>query len=173
MDDLVRKIDRWIDETLEAHCSQMISCKCLYSYFGEYYSEEFLNRCVYVVVNKLPKPDFSELREMGFGGFIDGNHDGITYKNCYFVKLGHDDNMYLHFHELAHVCQWEVLGAEKFIEMYMNELVKHGYDDAPLEQMAQAFEYHYASQGESIDVEELIRAELTLEKRGDDLKPLS
>ncbi len=162
MDDLIRKIENWIDETLEFHFDQMIPCKQFSSSFDGFFSEEFLAKCFYVVVDELPKPDFPELREAGFGDFIDNDHAGITYKNCYFVKSEQEDNLFLHFHEIVHVGQWEILGAEKFIKMYMDELIKYGYDDAPLEQIAKAFEYHYASQSEPLDVMQAMEAELNL-----------
>jgi hypothetical protein len=50
------------------------------------FSEKFLTNCFYVVIPELPNPYFPELRDAGFGSFIDDDHAGITYKNCYFVK---------------------------------------------------------------------------------------
>jgi hypothetical protein len=42
----------------------------------------------------------------------------------------------LHFHELIHVVQWRLLGAEFFIAMYAGGLEKFGYRNNPLEKIA-------------------------------------
>lgn len=160
MDTLVSKIDNWINDTLESHYDQMVSCKQFSSYFDGYFTEKFLSNSFYVICSVLPKPDFPELRAAGFGDFIDDNHEGITYKNCYFVKPEQEDNLFLHLHELVHVCQWEILGAEMFIKNYMDELQKYGYEDAPLEQMAKAFEYNYSIQADPIDIVDTLESEL-------------
>jgi hypothetical protein len=160
MGNLIAKIENWIDETLESHCEQMVPCKQLSSSFDGYFSEKFLINCFYIVVPELPKPDFPELRDAGFGSFIDDDHAGITYKNGYFIRAAQEDNLYLHLHELVHVCQWTILGAEKFITTYMEELQKYGYEDAPLEQMAKAFEYNYSIHADPIDVMDALRDEL-------------
>ena len=44
----------------------------------------------------------------------------------------------------------------------MEELLKFGHDDAPLEQMAKAFEYNYATHADPIDVMDALRDELAL-----------
>jgi hypothetical protein len=160
MSNLVEKIENWIDATLESHCEKMVPCTQLSPYFEGYFSEKLLSSCCYAVVPELPKPDLPALREAGFGSFIDDEHAGITYKNCYFIKADQEDNLYLHLHELVHVCQWRILGAEKFILTYMQELHKYGYEDAPLEQVAKAFEYNYATRSAPINVLDALRDEL-------------
>ena len=41
-------------------------------------------------------------------------------------------------HELAHVLQWRALGAGRFVWRYAGHLLRHGYDQNPLEITARA-----------------------------------
>jgi hypothetical protein len=71
-----------------------------------------------------------------FKEFERGDFDGITYLDTYFLKrrIAHDES--LHFHELIHVVQWRLLGAEFFIALYAGGLDKFGYRNSPLEKIA-------------------------------------
>jgi len=137
------KINDWIDQTLDDHSNERVSCECFSSQFKGFYPYEFLEKSYFVVVNQVPKPDFPELRQAGLGSFIDTDFGGITYKNIYFIKKGQENNLALHFHELVHVLQWQNLGALEFINRYMEEILKFGYEGAPLEKMAYALEDHF------------------------------
>ena len=149
---MLDKINGWIDETLANHTSERIACDCMATDFEGYYPPAFLADSFYVVVPQLPKPDFPELRQLGFGDLIDTDFNGITYKNTYFVKQGKERNLNLHFHELVHVLQWQTLGAEAFIIRYMDEILRYGYEDAPLEKMAFALEAHFMGGGAPFDI---------------------
>ena len=149
---MLAKINDWIDETLESWGREKVACKCFAAAFEGYYTQEFLAASFYVVVPQLPKPDFPELRQLGFGDLIDTDFNGITYKNTYFVKQGKERNLNLHFHELVHVVQWQILGAEAFIIRYMDEILRYGYEDAPLEKMAYALEDHFVKGAPPFDI---------------------
>mgnify|MGYP001822632094 CR=1 FL=1 len=149
---MLAKINGWIDETLDDFAREMVACKCFAADFREYYKPEFLAASYYVVVPQLPKPDFPELRQLGFGDLIDADFNGITYKNTYFVKQGKERNLNLHFHELVHVVQWQILGAEAFILRYMDEILRYGYEDAPLEKMVYALEDHFVKGNPPLDI---------------------
>lgn len=150
--EVLDKIDAWIDQTLANHSHDMISCARFADSFKGFYPLTLLQKSFYVVVTQLPKPDFPELRQAGFGHLIDTDFNGITYKNTYFVKTGKENNLELHFHELVHVLQWQHLGAEAFIARYMDEILRYGYEDAPLEKMAFAFEDHFTKGGAPFDI---------------------
>ena len=124
---MIDKIITWIDQTIENHSSQAVSCGRFCSQFNGFYPAEFLSNSYYVVIGQLPKPDFPELRQAGFGDFIDMDLDGITYKNTYFIKKKYEGDLSLHFHELVHVLQWKNLGAQAFIQRYMKEILSYGY----------------------------------------------
>ena len=149
---MIDKINAWIDATLAHHTNEKVDCERFAADFEGYYAPELLAASFYVVVPQLPKPDFPELRQLGFGNLIDTDVNGITYKNTYFVKQGKERNLNLHFHELVHVLQWQTLGAEAFIIRYMDEILRYGYEDAPLEKMAFALEAHFVEGGAPFDI---------------------
>ncbi|PCH58880.1 MAG: hypothetical protein COC14_00175 [Burkholderiaceae bacterium] len=142
---MINKIENWIDETLKDHLDKRVSCECFATAFNGFYPVAFLSRSYYVVVDEIPKPDFTELRQAGLGDFMDMPVDGITYKDTYFILKGCEDNLELHFHELVHVLQWETLGASNFISRYIEEVKQHGYEGSPLEKMAYALQYSFAN----------------------------
>lgn len=149
---MLNKIEQWIDQTNASYSKQRICCDRFTEDFKGFYSVPFLKQSYYVVVDKIPKPDFPELREIGFDDFLDMDVDGITYKDTYYVRPHTANDLKLHFHELVHVAQWNHLGAKPFIERYINEIKVEGYKDAPLEIMAYSFGDHYSTGGGKIDV---------------------
>ncbi|MDX1538361.1 hypothetical protein [Arsukibacterium sp.] len=142
---MLDNIEKWIDETLEKYSRERTSCEVFAEKFTGFYPVEFLNSCYFVVVDEIPKPDFPELHEMGLTDFIEMDVDGITYKNTYFIKKGFETDYRLHFHELVHVLQWQLLGAQSFIQRYIQEINMHGYRNAPLEKMAYGLDSYFAA----------------------------
>ncbi len=149
---MLNKIDNWIDQTLKNYSDKAVSCEMFCSQFNGYYPANFLSNSYYVVIDQLPKPDFPELRQAGFGSFIDMDLEGITYKNTYFIKKGYEGDIALHFHELVHVLQWQNLGAVPFIKRYMEEILRFGYRNAPLEKMAYDLQDHFSMKKEPLSV---------------------
>ncbi len=157
---MLAKINGWIDKTLEDHAGNKVACERFATDFNGFYTPALLSASYYVIVPQLPKPDFPELRQAGFGDLIDADFNGITYKNTYFVKQGKERNLNLHFHELVHVVQWQILEAEAFIIRYMDEILRHGYEDAPLEKMAYALEDHFVKGDPPFDIGDHVRQTL-------------
>ncbi|GAA0403981.1 hypothetical protein GCM10009133_10790 [Cocleimonas flava] len=157
---MITFIENWIDETLNNYSSQKQSCSQFSEEFKGFYPLEFLQKCNFVVVNKIPKPDHPSLIDAGLGSFIDEPSDGITYKNTYFIKSGYEQTPSLHFHELVHVLQWNILGVSGFINRYIYELKKYGYDDAPLEVMAYYLEDLYSNNEKPIDVSNYVNQKI-------------
>ena len=149
---MIDKINIWIEKTLKSYSSNAVSCEQFSSQFKDFYSTEFLANSYFVVVDQLPKPDFPELRQAGFGDFIDMDAAAITYKNTYFVKKGFEADLELHFHELVHVVQWKNLGAPLFIARYMKEISCVGYRNAPLEKMAYDLQATFSLKKSKLDV---------------------
>ncbi len=157
---MLHKIEQWIDETLKSYATRKVSCECFLPDFNGFYPPEFLSTSFFVVVEKIPRPDFPELRQAGLGRFIDMNMDGITYKNTYFVKKGIESYLPLHFHELVHVLQWRYLGAKGFISRYIDELQQSGYEAAPLEKMAYALQQCYSNKDTVFNVPSYVKKKL-------------
>lgn len=97
---------------------------------------------VRVVVDKqFPMPTNQPLRD-GFKrfSFNTKRFSGFTLGYVIFIKPTVNDLKTLLAHELIHVKQSEQMGLEKFLERYFIEIIKFGYDNAPLELEARAVE---------------------------------
>ena len=157
---VIDKIDNWINETNKEYAGARISCARFENVFSGFYPPETLKDAYFVVADSVPKPDYPELRSLGFGNFIDMPVRGITYKNTYYITRGEECDLQLHFHELVHVVQWEQLGASNFISRYMQEILNHGYDEAPLEKMAYSLDRHYAAGRMKMDIPSFVASNL-------------
>jgi len=82
---MLDRIEQWIDNTNLVYQKRRISCAKFSDEFKGFFPNEFLQKSYYVTVNKIPKPDFPELRQMGLSTFIDMEANGITYKNTYYI----------------------------------------------------------------------------------------
>lgn len=150
---MLEKIERWIDATISTHRHRRVPCDSLAEDFEGFYPREFLSKSYYVLTDSLPMPDFPELYDLGLGGFLEMDADGITYKDTYFMKPHLMDKLDLHFHELVHVAQWQFLGASAFIDRYIKEYTKFGYRNAPLEEMAYSLQRYYcANKNKPMDI---------------------
>ncbi|MBE0468275.1 MAG: hypothetical protein IBX55_02035 [Methyloprofundus sp.] len=156
---LTAAINTWIDGALSESLPKRICCSCFATELSGYYSKDLLSRAYFVVVDELPLPTFLAHENPLFKGFLEMDMDAITYKNTYFIKARRANNMTLHFHELVHVIQWELLGAENFVERYLSELEAYGYDEAPLERMAYGLQGAY-EKGQAFSVEYMIKSDL-------------
>ena len=157
---MIQHIEKWIDETNQMFRFRREPCSKWQVAFAGFYPAEFLKSAFFVVVDEVPKPNFPELRNMGFGHFLDIPASGITYKNIYYVVEDQANNPRLHFHELVHVAQCQVLGHTHFIARYMAEIQEFGYDSAPLERMAYQLDEHFSKKGQKINVPELVHNQL-------------
>lgn len=147
--EIIIEIEQWIDSILIKHIDKKISCYQFVDLLRGFYKPEFLAECAYVIVEKIPKPD---INIPGTEDFLKRDFEGITYKNTYFIKKNSENKLYLHFHELVHVAQWSHLGAKQFISRYLNEILTHGYDNAPLEVMAKKAEICFKTQRAKVDI---------------------
>lgn len=157
---MLAQIEQWIDKTNSEYVHQRICCDTFASEFDGFYPHGFLKTAFYVVVEHIPKPDFTGLREIGLSDFIDMDVAGITYKDTYYILPHVARNLRVHFHELAHVVQWRELGAHAFIMRYINEIQTCGYNDAPLEKMAYKFDAHFTSNGNKFNIPDYITQQL-------------
>lgn len=154
-----KDVNEWIDEVLFEYSLQKNSCSSFKENFAGYYSQELLSSAYYVVVDEIPLPTFLTEINVRFKEFLDLDTHGITYKDTYFIKGDHLTNKALHFHELVHVVQWRLLGAEAFIERYLGELDAYGYDEAPLEKLAYRLQADYEER-KVFNVENIVKGNL-------------
>ena len=119
-----------------------------------------LARAKVVLVDRVPTPPLSSIGLSRFADFENMDASGITYLDTYFIRRHEAGRESLHFHELVHVIQWQVLGAEKFLTLYAEGLDKHGYRNSPLEVMAYDHEARFNRNAEPYDVEAAVRQKL-------------
>jgi len=131
------KVMGWIQRTLVAHekLARPVTSKN-FRRLPLYFSHAQLEAAKFVAVDRIPLPPLSSMGLRRFKEFELGDYDGITYLDTYFLKRPVADDESLHFHELIHVVQWRLLGAEFFLAMYAGGLEKFGYHNSPLERMA-------------------------------------
>lgn len=151
----------WMFHTLGAHATKARSVASLtFQRLPRYYSNDLLARTKVVFVDKCPVPPLSAIGLSQFGNFENLNASGITYLDTYFVLWHEAERESLHFHELVHVIQWQLLGAERFLALYADGLEKHGYRDSPLESMAYDHEARFNSKEPPYSVEAAVGQEL-------------
>jgi len=128
----------WIQQTLDAHAGEQRAVSSFkFSRLPRYFSTELLDTANVVYVDRLPVPPLSALGLWEFADFESQPLSGITYEDTYFLqRSAAATEESLHFHELVHVVQWQVLGPRDFLLLYAAGLAGHGYRRCPLEAMA-------------------------------------
>ncbi len=151
----------WIYQTLAANA---VKAKSVASFnfpgLPRYYSSGLLARAKVVFVGKCPVPPPSSIGLSQFADFENMNASGITYFETYFVLWQEAERESLQFHELVHVVQWQLLGAERFLALYADRLEKHGYRNSPLEVMAYDHEARFNANAQPYSVEAAVRQQL-------------
>ena len=144
----------WIQKTLAQHTPTARSTASVgFGRLPYYYSQSILTAAKVVVVPKVPMPPLSAMGLDRFTDFEQMEAGGITYLDTYFVRadLAHSES--LHFHELVHVIQWQLLGLEKFLTLYADDLERFGYEHSPLEEMAYGLQAKFEREPEPFSVE--------------------
>ena len=133
-----------------------------FSHLPQYYDAELLASSRAVIVAKVPMPPLSAMGLARFSEFERMEARGITYLNTYFVRAEYASDESLHFHELVHVVQWQLLGPERFLRLYADGLDRFGYRNSPLEEMAYSLQHRFERERQSFSVqafcEQLIRS---------------
>ena len=111
------------------------------------------------ITDHLPRPPLSALGLKEFADFESQPISGITYLNTYFLEPSAATGESLHFHELVHVVQWQVLGPHEFLLLYAAGLAESGYRDCPLEAMAYDHQRRFDAGVPPYSVEAEVRAE--------------
>jgi hypothetical protein len=151
----------WIHETLASYRKTGRSVASMqFARLPLYFDDVFLQSTHYVPINRVPIPPLSTMGLERFAAFLQGDPDGITYFNTYFLKRRHVGNEALHFHELIHVIQWQFLGPERFLKAYAEGLERFGYEHSPLEKMAYEAEDLFKRGRPVFDAERFVTAQL-------------
>ena len=157
----------WIEQTLDAHAHEKRTVSSFkFPRLPHYFSEGLLNAASAVLCDRLPVPPLSALGLREFADFENQPIRGITYRDTYFLWRAVAKDESLHFHELVHVVQWQVLGPEDFLLLYAAGLAESGYRDCALEAMAYDHQRRFDAGDPPYSVEaEVSRQTLALKPR--------
>jgi len=97
------------------------------------------------LVDQLPLPEEPVLRQAALEtGLLGPNMIGLTLGYSILLVKNHESARLIS-HECRHVHQYEVLGSiKKFLQVYLQQVVEFGYENAPLEVDARAHEINIA-----------------------------
>ena len=136
-DDKYPLIFGWIQEKLTKHAPKAQTVASLgFKRLPDYFPPEILAMAKVVYVPQVPAPPLSAIGLSQFSDFENMNAGGITYLDTFFSRDEMRGDEALHFHELVHVIQWQLLGPKMFIAAYADGLERVGYRASPLETMA-------------------------------------
>jgi len=154
------KVMSWIRRTLMAYekTARPVALKN-FRRLPLYFSPAQLEAAKFVAVDRIPLPPLSSIGLRRFKKLELGDYDGITFLDTYFLKRRVAEHENLHFHELIHVVQWRLLGAEFFLALYAGGLEKFGYRDNPLEKMAYDAQAAF-DRGDRFDAEAFVAEQL-------------
>ena len=144
----------WIEKILAEHATVARPVESIgFKRLPHYYDAKTLACARVVFVPKVPVPPLSSMGLARLGAFERMHMAGITYFDTYFLRADHGHDECVHFHELVHVVQWRLLGAEKFLALYADGLERLGYRKSPLEVMAFEFQDRFEHGARPFSVE--------------------
>ena len=152
----------WIQQTLAVHATQARPVASLgFKRLPQYFRAEFLAAAKVVYVDTVPTPPLGAIGLGQFSDFENMTVGGITYLDTFFAREELRDAERLHFHELVHVVQWQILGPKTFIATYADGLERMGYRASPLEVMAYTLENDFVGSPNPFDVIAVVKEQLT------------
>lgn len=128
--------------------------------FRFFFAEEFLASKSAVVVKACPEVPYHELGLSHSGAPQGDALLGLAFSDPYFVREELADWLPLHFHELVHLVQREILGDVAYIGLHFVGLLSNGYYESPLEKMAYKLQNKYCAARDVFDVVTCVHAEL-------------
>lgn len=165
INDLVEKLPavrRWIDGVLERSRPLSKRVDSLnFRRLSSFYSLETLRNAYVVEVDRVPIPPLTSMGLDEFSDFERTEMDGITLQDVYFLRYDRIQDEALHFHELVHVVQWQLLRPDRFILAYaLGHALYGGYSNNPLENMAYELQARFESDDPPFSVETAVSQSL-------------
>jgi hypothetical protein len=155
------KLRAWIQKTLEFYEKNAKPVASMHFVrLPLYFDSSLLETAKFIAIDRLPMPPLSAMGLSRFAVFEQGDFNGITYLNRYFIKQTVVTEEAIHFHELIHVIQWRLLGLEDFLAAYANGLDEFGYENSPLEKMAYDAEAAFKRSSPIFDAEKFVAEQL-------------
>ena len=155
------KLRAWIQKTLEFYEKNAKPVSSMHFVrLPLYFDSSLLETAKFIAIDRLPMPPLSAMGLSRFAVFEQGDFNGITYLNRYFIKQTVVTEEAIHFHELIHVIQWRLLGPEDFLAAYANGLDEFGYENSPLEKMAYDADATFKRSSPIFDAEKFVAEHL-------------
>ena len=155
------KLRAWIQKTLDFNEKNAKPVASMHFVrLPLYFDHSLLETAKFIAIDRLPMPPLSAMGLSRFAVFEQGDFNGITYLDRYFIKQTVVTEEAIHFHELIHVIQWRLLGPEDFLAAYANGLDEFGYENSPLEKMAYDAEAAFKRSFPIFDAEKLVAEQL-------------
>jgi hypothetical protein len=152
----------WIQKTLGVYENEAQPVASMhFARLPQYFDQSLLETVKFIAIERLPMPPLTAMGLNRFAAFEQGNFDGITYLDRYFIKRTVVTEEALHFHELIHVIQWRLLGPEDFLVAYANGLDEFGYENSPLEKIAYDAETLFKQSSQVFDAEKFVAERLS------------
>ena len=158
---ILSPVKEWIERTIAEFASQMEPvAKAPFSRLTKYYPADLLQRIQRVIVDRCPVPDLASTGIPQLAEIESWDLKGVPWGDIIFIKRDFADSESLHFHELLHIVQWELLGADRYLTAWAIGTITHGYRSNPLEEMAFRLQQRFETKDESFDVVSEVGAEL-------------
>lgn len=155
------QVVKWIGQTLVSHASEAQPVVSMgFKRLPLYFHQSLLVSAKFIIVDRVPMPPLATMGLPQYADFENGNYDGVTYLDTFFVRRHRATDEGLYFHELIHIIQWRLLGPERFLATYAAGLSAFGYRDSPLEVMAYDAEDVFKSQSQIFDAERHVQEHL-------------
>lgn len=151
-------VEEWINHLLKHSSTQSIPLHSFnFRRLPSYFSSATIDSAKVVLVDEIPVPPLFDFGLQELKDFEAGDYAGITYLDTYFIKRESEKDESLHFHELVHVVQWQMLGLQKFLLLYGAGIIQDGYRESPLEKMAYNYQRRFQDSLEIFDVENAVK----------------
>ena len=132
-----------------------------------YYDQRVLGKVRVATVDRISNPPFyADLKESGQPTLDISGAAGIAFIDCVVIRKTHQKhpstwNSIL-FHELVHITQFDILGPERHLELYLRGWMDNGYQYhlIPMETQAQRLETRFNRKEPPFSVREIIEQEL-------------
>jgi hypothetical protein len=155
------KLWAWIQKTLKFYEKNAMPVASMHFVrLPLYFDPSLLETAKFIAIDRLPMPPLSAIGLGRFAVFEQGDFNGITYLDRYFIKQTVVAEEAIHFHELIHVIQWRLLGPEDFLAAYVNGVDEFGYENSPLEKMAYDAEAAFKRSSPIFDAEKFVAEQL-------------
>jgi hypothetical protein len=156
----------WEQRNLHRADSRELSAQERLAFQG-YYGDGTLDRVRLATVERISNPSFySQLQSSGYPTLDVSFAAGMAFVDCVVVRrsINQDSAWWrsLLFHELVHVVQFEVLGPERHLELYLRGWMENGYryDSIPFEEQARQLEARFNGHEPPFPVREAVETGL-------------